>query len=760
MTALIGRSVLRVEDERFLRGRGCYIDDLALDGMLHLGVVRSAVAHGVIRRIVSEPALRLPGVVAVLGCADIASPLQPIPMRIGQLPGLDRFMQRPIAQDKVRYVGEPVAVVVAETRYIAEDAVNLVEMEIDQLGAVVDWTTATQSGVLIHDALGTNVASSYRVEAGDVDGAFRAAEYTRRERMYVHRHTAIPMETRGLLADWDAARQRLTVRGATKVPFSNRRILAKMLDLPEKSIDMIEVDVGGGFGVRGEFYPEDFLVPYVAHALGRPIKWVEDRREHFAATNHSRDVMCDLEIACRRDGEILALRGEIFADIGAYARPTGGIVAANSARCLPGPYRIRNFACTVNAFVTNKTPSGTYRGPGQVESNFFSERMVDMAAADLGIDPADMRRRNLTPAAEMPSRRGKLVPYPEGETVYDSGDYPAALERALAEIGWRERQAEQGIEKDGWRCGVGIASFVSSSGVGPKETARVAVRADGAIEVHVGSSTLGQGHETVFAQICADSLNVPFEKIRVFHGSTTHLEEGFGTYHSRAIVMGGSAVVTAAQNLVEQLRPLAARHLGLPNTGIEWKEGRFVAEGVGSIGLVELAAASGGRIEADGVFLQDKRTYTYGTHAARVAVDPRTGRVKLLDYVAVEDIGKIMNPLLAHGQAVGSVVQGLGGVFLERLAYDESGQLLTGSLADYMMPTATDFPVIRCISLENAPSPSNPLGAKGAGEGGVVPVAGAVANAVSAALRPLAVEIRELPLTPPRVWSTIKQAAQ
>jgi len=323
-----------------------------------------------------------------------------------------------------------------------------------------------------------------------------------------------------------------------------------MFEMPEAAIDFIEFDIGGGFGIRGEFYPEDFLIPFAARRVGCAVKWIEDRREHLLAANHSRDVRCELEIACRRDGYILGLRGAIFADMGAYARSTGGIVTANAARCLPGPYRISNFACDVHAFLTNKAPVGTYRAPGMFEANFFCERLLDIAAADLGIDPADMRRRNLVPASAMPARRGKLVPYAEGETVYDSGDFHSAFERACREVDW-DKFKRSGRDAEGWYHGIGIASFVASSGVGPNEHARLLLHPDGKLQLHVGSSTMGQGHETIFAQICADVLGIPHTAIKVLHGSTTLLDNGFGTFHSRATVMGGSAVHHASMALIE-----------------------------------------------------------------------------------------------------------------------------------------------------------------------------------------------------------------
>ena len=578
----------------------------------------------------------------------------------------------------------------------------------------------------------------------------------------MQRHTAVPMETRGLVAEWDAEHERMTVSGITKVPFFNRTMLAAMLNLPESSVVMKVADTGGGFGVRGEFYPEDFLIPFLARKLNRAIKWVEDRREHFLATNHSREATCDLEIACDRNGIILALRGEIFIDIGAYARGTGGTSPTRCAQFLPGPYRIPNFACKVNAYMSNKTPSGTYRGPGRVEANFFRERLIDMAASDLTIDPAEIRRRNFVTVQEMPFNIGKLVTY-EPQAEFDSGNFAEVFEQALNEIGWSDKQSIQGREIDGWRHGIGFASFVESSAGGLKEHARIRLGPDGTLDVYVGSTSSGQGHETVFAQVCADALGLPLDVIRVICASTDDLEDGGGTWHSRSAVMAGNAVRTTAEAFIERIKSVASEYFGRPNVAMEWRDGRCWRRdseaSVTPAALARFAAERGEAIDVPGVFnYTGEKPFSYGTHAAHVAVDPRTGYVKLIDFIAIEDIGRVLNPLIVQGQALGAIVQGLGGVFLEHLRYDEEGQLLTASFADYLLPTATDFPNIRGAFMELALAAGNPLGAKGAGEGGIVAVAAAVSNAVSAALSSFGVQVRDLPLSPPCVWQLIRDA--
>jgi carbon-monoxide dehydrogenase large subunit len=696
-----------------------------------------------------------PGVRAVITAADIGR-VPTIPLRQEQLAAFRPFEQPVIAVDKVRYVGEPVAIVVAASAAGAEDAAEAVAVDIDELPVVADRGTAASGGTTLF-ATPSNLAGTLTAVKGDADTAFRSAPYVRRERFKVQRHTAMPMEPRGFVAEWCDGR--LTLFGAAKVAFPNRRILAGQMGIAEDAILLVENDVGGGFGVRGEFYPEDFLIPFAARLVGRPVKWIEDRREHLIATNHARDVACTLEIACGRDGTILALRGHAEADVGAYLRTNGATGARNTAQILSGPYRVPNIHMEVSLHVTNKTPVGTYRGPGRFEADFFRERLFDMAAGDLGIDRADFRRRNLITESEMPYALAKVVEL-DLDTATDSGDYRTTFERCLTEIGWAAKAALQGKPIDGRYHGLAIGCYFEGGASGPREHARLALETDGTVSVYVGSSANGQGLETAFAQIAADALEMPMARIRgVFHGSTDLLPEGFGTYSSRSIVMGGSAIVDAAGKLRGLIRSAAARRLGCEAADVEIVEGGVRANtGGADRGFVPLGEIAKDGIAADGVYASHHRTYSYGAHAAHVAVDPRTGQAEVIDYVAVEDVGRIINPAMLHGQAVGAIVQGLGGVFLEHLIYDEHGQLLTGSLADYMMPTAGDFPVVRAVALEEKPAPHNPLGAKGAGEGGIIPVGGVIANAVAAALRPLGVEPRELPLSPSRVWAMIETA--
>jgi carbon-monoxide dehydrogenase large subunit len=750
----IGSPIERIEDLRFLRGQGQFVDDVSPPGLLHAVIVRSGIAHGRIRAIDRAAALKREGVRAVITAADIGS-IPTIPLRQEQLDCFKPFEQPVIATDTVRYVGEPVAVVVAESAAAAEDAADTVVLDIEPLQVVADRAAAARGDTVLFTAAGSNHAGRMTAVKGDVDAAFRAAPYVRRERFTVQRHTAVPMEPRGFVAAW--AGERLTVYGAAKVAFTNRRILAKQFGIAEEAIRLVENDVGGGFGVRGEFYPEDFLIPFAARFVAAPVKWIEDRREHLIATNHARDLACELEIACARDGTILALRGRAEADVGAYLRTNGATAPRNTAQILSGPYRVPNIRMEALLYVTNKTPAGTYRGPGRFEADFCRERLFDLAANDLGIDRVEFRRRNLLTGAEMPWSLAKVVEL-DLDSVTDSGEYRTTFERCLKEIGWTEKARLIGALVEGRYHGLAIGCYFEGGASGPKETARLTLERDGSITVFVGSSANGQGLETAFAQITADALELPIERIRgVFHGSTDILREGFGTYSSRSIVMGGSAILDAAAKLRELIRVAAARQFGRDPVEVKIADGAALTGGRPALPLTVLAQ-DGDVLSADGVYGSPHRTYSYGAHAAHVAVDPRTGHVNVLDYVAVEDVGRIINPAMLHGQAVGAIVQGLGGTFLEHLVYDEQGQLLTGSLADYLMPTAGDFPAVRAVALAEKPAPHNPLGAKGAGEGGIIPVGGVIANAVAAALRPLGVEPRDLPLSPPRLWELIEEA--
>jgi len=749
----IGTPMERREDLRFLRGRGEYVDDVAMPGLLYAVILRSSVAHGRLVSIDASAALNVPGVHSVITAADMPGGPPIVPMRLQPLPEFKPFEQPVIAHDKVRYVGEPIAVVLASSVAIGEDALDAIAIEIEDLPAVADWRTAAKNQSVLFEKAGTNRSLVFQARKGDADAAFAAAPYVRREQLRTGRHYGLTMEPRGVMAEWDDAKGKLTVYGAAKVPFFNRRILSAQIGLAVEQIDMIENDVGGGYGARGEFYPEDFLIPFAARHVQRPVKWIEDRRENLMAMNHAREEECDLEVACARDGTILAIRGEVHTDMGAYMRTNGAVGARNVSQFMAGPYRVPHVKIDSALWMTNKTPVGTYRGPGRFEACFFLERMIDMIAADLGIDRIEFRRKNLIKSSEQPYPIAHVQPT-DARDEYDSGEYSETLDRALKEIDWPKLSKLQGKLIDGKYHGLGAVCFIEGGAAGPKESARIAVNTDGTMSVYMGTSSVGQGVETVFAQIAADALEVPIERIhQVYHGSTAYVSDGYGAYHSRSTVMGGSAVLDATNNFMATLRQAAGKRLGCAESNVTLDVDKVLGGGR-SMPLKEFAG-----LTAEGAFLNKKHTYSYGAHVAHVTVDAKLGRIEIVDYVVVQDVGRAVNPLTLRGQVLGSLVQGLGGAVLEDLKYDENGQFLTGSLADYLLPTATDFPNLRCVVLDDYPSPINPLGAKGAGEGGIIAAGGCMANAVANALSSFGAEPRQLPLSPTYIWELV-QAGQ
>ena len=569
---LIGEPVHRAEDFRFLKGAGRFVDDLKREGMLHAVVLRSPVAHGRIRSIDASAARAMPGVHAVMTAADIGE-VPVIPLRLANLPEFKNYLQPVIAQRQGALCRRAGGGGGGGDAGAGRGCAGGDRSRYRAAAGAAGPACGGSGPIAAVRGAGSNRAVRYAASFGDADAAFAKAEYTRKETFRCHRLTGLPLETRGQIAEWDAAKQRLTVFGATKVLFFNRRTLAPMLGVTEADIDMIEVDVGGGFGVKGEFYPEDFLIPFAARLVGRPVKWIEDRREHLIATNHSREVDCELEIACKRDGTILAMRGHVSADMGAYIRTNGGVVPAKAAQFLPGPYRIRDIALTVEAFVTSKTPVGTLRAPGRFEANFFRERLLDMVARDLGLDPMEFRRKNLIKEAELPFHTGKLVPY-EPETDFDTGDYHVTFERAVAEIGWDKNKSMQGKLIDGRYHGLAAVPFVESGGSG-KENARLVIEKDGSVSVYVGSSVLGQGLETTLAQVAADTLKLPFEKIKILHGSTTYLRRASARSRRARWWSAARAVMDGCNNLLAAIRAAATERLGFPNEEIE------IADGVG-----------------------------------------------------------------------------------------------------------------------------------------------------------------------------------
>jgi carbon-monoxide dehydrogenase large subunit len=750
----IGQPIERTEDLRFLRGRGTYVADVNRPGQLYAVILRSSIAHGTIKSIDSSRAMQLPGVRHILVGADLGNAVPRIPLRLQPLPQLEPFHQPVLADGKVRYVGEPIAVILADTPGIAEDALDHIDLDIQTLPAITSREQAEAMPAVLFEDHGSNAAITWKAFKGDADAAFASAYYTRRETFKIQRHAAMFMEPRGFVAEWEVGPGKLTVWGAAKTAWYNRRVLAAALGLEVEAVDLIEVDVGGGFGSRGEFYPEDFLIPAAAKLVGRPVKWTEDRREHMMTANHARDIECDVEIAVSKDGTFLALRGQAWADIGAYLRTNGSVGPRNVAQYMSGPYTFEHIDLKTTMLTTNKTPSGTYRGPGRYETDFIRERMIDLAARDLKIDRVELRRRNLVADAQMPYPLASMTPY-DSSTELDSGDYHAVFDLCMKEFDWAEKSKFSGKLIDGYYHGLAVGSFIEGGAAGPSEDARMVLQIDGSLIVYLGSSSVGQGLETIMAQIAADATELPYERITIKHGSTSDVKNGYGAYHSRSTVMGGSAILLAAEKLKDSIRASAAARFGCA-AGDVTIDGEQVTHGGKTLPLAGLSDAP---LEVEATFFNKKYTWAYGTQAAHVAVDPGTGHVKVIDYLSVEDVGRIINPSTLHGQAIGSIVQGLGGAFLEHLVYDESGQLLTGSFADYLMPTASDFPNIRSITLELKPCPNNPLGVKGAGEGGLIPVGGIMANAIADALSHLNVQPMELPLSPARIWQMAEDGA-
>jgi carbon-monoxide dehydrogenase large subunit len=748
-------------------GRGTYAADFRLPGMLHGALLRSPHAHARFGAIHADGALRLPGVVAVLTAADLGD-IGRIPTRLGHRVGNVACLQRPLTGDRVRYVGEPIAFVIAVSRYVAEDAVDLLEVDYEPLPAVTDARRAVEPGApVLHDVIGGNVVDTIETRTGDAAAAMASAHTRVRERLAVQRHTGVPLETRGLTAAFDPGTGLLRLWGVAKVPHFNRRVLADLLGHPEHLIHFVELEVGGGFGVRGEFYPEDLLVPWAAIRLRRPVQWIEDRREHLMAANHSRQQWHETEIGFDRDGRIVALIDRFMTDMGAWLRTHGVVVPELTAALMPGPYRIPNYTSEARCVLTNKTPTGTYRGPGRFEGTFVRERLMDIAAARLGIDPLELRRRNFIAPADMPYDVGGATL--SQHTVYDCGDYRSAFDHALAAIGYEAARAEQAdARRQGRHVGIGVASMVEKAGLGPWEYARVEVDATGHVVVYSGVASVGQGIETTLAQVCADELNVSPESITVVHGDSARVPFGVGGFASRGASVALPAALEAARKVRAKMLHVAASLLEAAAEDLVLDGGAVHVRGLPDrrVTFRELARAAvpgppgmEPGLYAAHFFEAPRMTYPYGTHAAMVEVDADTGAVKILRYAIAWDVGKAVNPLIVDGQIVGALAQGIGGALLEELVYDEGGQLLTGSLMDYLLPTVMEMPESTEIRvLEETPTPLNPLGVKGVGEGGSSACGGAIANAVADALAPLGVTITELPLSPGRLSALIRAA--
>jgi aerobic carbon-monoxide dehydrogenase large subunit len=748
---VIGTRMPRAEDPRLLRGRGRFGDDFSAPGQLWARIVRSPAAHGEVRELDVTEAASVPGIAAVVTADDLpGNPVIPVRLAIAGT-DLSGFLQPVLARGTVRYVGEPLAVVVGEDPYACEDAAELVGIEIEARPAVLD---ARQDP--------SRTAAELTRGYGDPDAAFARAAHVVEIDLAIGRHSGVPLEPRCLLAVPGREPGELAIFGMTKVPVWNRDLLADLLGVDETLIRVHAIDAGGGFGVRGEFYPEDFLIPWLAIRLGRPVKWAEDRAEHLVAVNHSRQQYHRIAAAFDAGGRILALTDEIIQDNGAYCRTHGVAVPELTAAMLPGPYRVPAYRGRVRVVLTNKTPCGTYRAPGRFEGTAAREHLLDVAAARLGLDPVALRERNLLTRSELPHERP--ISTLGTDMILDTGDYPALLAAAVGETGRLRYRALAAVPPGRRRRrGFGLAMFVEKSGLGPQETADVTVSRTGAVHVCSGGTSLGQGIETVLAQIAADALGADPRAVRVTAGDTAAQPFGAGSWASRSTVVGGSAVHQAALAVRRRAIELAARVLEAAEEDLDLAAGTVTVRGDPAVSLtladLAKAAAPASRylkkdepagLSARRRFEVSHMTYPYGVHAAVVEVDTGTGQVRVLRYLVAYEVGRAINPMLVEGQLRGGVAQGIGGSLLEEFRYDEDGQPQAVTFMEYRLPTAAEIPPVDVLLRQDAPSPGNPLGVMGAGEGGISAVGAAVANAVRDALG-LPGSVGQLPLTPARV---------
>jgi aerobic carbon-monoxide dehydrogenase large subunit len=726
----------------------------------HMVVVRSPIAHGKIVAVDSEAARAVPGVIAVWTADDLRQDLGSVPTispRVSQDDRVLPYLQPVLADSRVRYVGEPVAVVVAESAYVAEDAAELVYVEVDELPAQLDLEAAAKP-VLFE--VGDEVAV-LRAEFGDVDAAFEQAAIIVEGQFDTGRHTGVPMETRGLVVEYDPLSDGLIIHGSTKVPHSNRNQLSEHLGIARSRIRMRETAIGGGFGVRGEYYPEDFLVAWAALRLHRSVKWIEDRREHLMAANHSRHQLHHAAMAADADGRILALRSEFWADQGAYVRSHGLRVPDLTLSMLPGPYDIASYRGRAHCVVSNRTPTATYRAPGRFESTFVRERLIDMVAARCGLDRIEIRRRNLINPGQLPYTRALLST--SEPVVFSEGDYPALLERVTALV---DREEIVRRRAAGEAVGFGVAVFLEKSGLGPWESGSVAVSPDGAITVRTGCSSVGQGIRTILAQIAADELGVDPDVVRVELLDTDHTDFGTGSYASRSTATAGSAVHLATRALLEKARVVASDEWGCEPAQVTLERGAVVSPDGARLTLAQIASmlepvrakrlglAPG--LTAEEHFHVEKLTYPYGVHAAVVRVDRATGRTDVEQLVLGFDVGRAINPMLIEGQLHGGAAQGIGGALFEEFTYDDAGNPQATSFMDYLLPTMMEIPDLVTVISEDSPALHNPLGVKGAGEGGITGVAAAIASAIDDAVERPGL-IRRVPVTPVRLLEALSK---
>jgi aerobic carbon-monoxide dehydrogenase large subunit len=786
-TRVIGERIKRSEDGPLLTGHGQFLDDVRPAGCLHAAIVRAQFGHARIVDVDVTGALDVEGVVAIYTHEDLGALDKPLPLGIPN-PGLHHpRTQLPLARDEVYFVGQPIALVVADDRAVAEDVAERVRVEYEQLPVVADVHTADAGEALVHNDVPGNVAAELADTVGDPDAAFADAPNVIERTLWVERGAAMPIETRGVVADYRPGTGELTVWDSTQSPNTIRLGICGFFKLPEHKVEVIAPDVGGGFGVKiAYWYPEELLIPFASLELGRPVKWVEDRREHFIGSHHERGQLHHARIAFDDEGHILAMEDTFLHDSGAFV-PYGVIVPLVTMARLPGPYKVPAFRFATKVLYTNTVPVTPYRGAGQPEAVFITERLVDAIASKLGLDKAEVRRRNLIQHDEYPYEPGTIDE--DGEpTRYDSGDLPAVLDKCLELVRATDVASDrEAAERRGKRLGIGFGAYVEITGGELYEGARVHVEPSGRVFVTTGVGTQGQGHKTVLAQVAAEMLGVAFEDVEVVTGDTRQFKWATGTFASRIAVIAGNAVAKAALSVRDKALPLAADMLEASKDDLDLENGQVFVKGSpgANVSLAELAVVANPLrvaydeaalkasqfaekqvpamallgdepgLEASGYFAPEKPTYANGCHAAVVEVDPVTFEIDILRYAAVHDCGKVINPTLLEGQMYGGIAQGIGGAFYEKLHYDESGQLLNASFMDYLIPYTTEIPEIATGHVET-PSPLNPLGLKGAGEAGVMPPAAVLAGAIEDAL---GFEISESPLSPNRLFELSREAA-
>jgi len=772
--ALFGVRVERREDLPLLTGQGSYTDDLKRPGMLHAAVLRSPHAHAKIRSIDVSAARALAGVAAVFTHADLGAAGKEIPL-LQPNPLLVARTQLLLAHDAVRYVGEPVAFVVGDDRYVTEDALELIEVAYEPLAVAADAEGALEDGApLVYPEIANNLASRFTLGFGAATEVFGRADLVLRQRFKTHRGAGQAMECRVVLAEYDRRANRITMWSATQAPHLIGRLASQMLGMEEWQLRVIAPhDVGGGFGPKAIFYPEEGLVPFAARALGRPVKWTEDRHEHFLSTNQERDQYHDAEMALTREGKVLGFRDTVVFDTGAYV-PWGIVEPWITATTIPGPYKLSAFQVDMQVVYTHKVPVTPVRGAGRPQAVFVMERMMDLAARELQLDPAEIRQRNFIQPEEMPYPMG-LVYRDGAQVTYDSGDYPACLRKAQDLIGYDQFRREQSRARlEGRYIGVGIGAYVEGTGLGPYEGAIVQIESSGKVLVTTGATPQGQGHVTTMAQIAAHELGIDVDDVTVITGDTGAIPFGIGTFASRIAVNAGNSIALAAREVREKALTIAANLLEANKDDLELAQGSVFVRGAParsiSLGVLALTAA-GARpgytlppgvqpgLQATHYFSPSQAAYASGAHVITVEVDVRTGDVKILDYAVAHDCGRMINPMIVEGQVQGGVAHGIGNSFYEELIYDNNGQLLTASFMDYLLPTAKEVPTAKIAHMEVV-CPLNPLGVKGVGEGGTIPSAAAFAGAVENALAPFNVTVKEVPLSPEKVRKLLREAGR